>query len=480
MIKNFSAYLKESLDDSKGVWIKKDKFETGDIVKDTRSPEFGKGIVKDASKGMYIIIEYENYTGHNEKDCEEGRAWSTDNHYSKYYRFLVHNKKRIENPELDPYGEEDWGYEDIKESKNQETRIMFKDLLMSSFGGDYDIMIDWLNDNWKRKHVYFIDRDNSVYKNSDSWWVVDYYSETKSHDCVNVSMTNGQCGHASGLIYLDEIELPKNKFKRIENLELDPYGEEDWGFEEIIDENYTIIQDEDPPEWISMRGLEKTISPGDRIEHWCFGYGTVLKNYKQRGVLKIRFDLDTVGYKEIRPDVVVPPMSIKIDNDKLKDRLKRIEDLKFKMKDIDPYGEEDWGFEEITENNSTEIKINMSVISHKYCDGDNNYHGREEEYENELKDLLLNKYVKFETFSVLDSDESNIIWITDKIIDLKHNKDNSVRVTISDGTKYNLLYSENSIYLVDQESVEKERLRKERLYQLYKELDPYGEEDWGE
>lgn len=233
---------------------KNQHFKVGDRVKyiyndyDTDS-WYGKnryyfdlnGVVLDYRDGGRIGIEFDNHLGNDGHTCNGlGKPGHCQNILPEYLKKMGHiSIKKIEKPDIDPYGEEDWGWEEMKENvndvKNTETRIIFNDLLGIYFNGEYNIMLNWLNDNLTKKRVYFISEENEIYKKFDSWWIVDNYLAGTQNNIVGVMMTNKQYGNASGLIYLDEIELPKVKYKKLENPIEDPYNEEDWGYEEIKD-----------------------------------------------------------------------------------------------------------------------------------------------------------------------------------------------------------------------------------------------------
>jgi hypothetical protein len=115
---------------------------------------------------------------------------------------------------------------EVRESKG--IKILFDDLCIESFGGDYEMMVDWLNKNWTYKKVYFLSRDyNEIYKNGKSFFIVIRYA-TRGNGDIILYMKDGQIGMSGGLICFDDIKMPKSKYRKIKNIELDPFGEEDW------------------------------------------------------------------------------------------------------------------------------------------------------------------------------------------------------------------------------------------------------------
>jgi len=171
--------------------------------------------------------QFDFYTEH--KDDYLGFHFTDSQDFIKM--FVDKKYKRIEQPDIDPFGEEDWGWK-IEENVEYEETIMFKDLY--NIFDDYDAMIRYLNEFENNKRVYFIGEDGIYYKDDikgSSWRVVEYIS-TSDIKRVLVKMSNGQTGNAIGLTYLDPTTLYR-KYKKIEKPEIDPYGEENWGFVEI-------------------------------------------------------------------------------------------------------------------------------------------------------------------------------------------------------------------------------------------------------
>jgi len=120
-----------------------------------------------------------------------------------------------------------------------EKTIIFKDFCEIYFSGNIDAMIEWLNENLKNREVYFIFRSLDILQRK--FRVEEYKNDHFHHDDISVEvlMTNGQHGSAGGLVYLnldldsENIKLPNTKYKKIKNIELDPFDEDDWGYEEI-------------------------------------------------------------------------------------------------------------------------------------------------------------------------------------------------------------------------------------------------------
>lgn len=87
---------------------------------------------------------------------------------------------------------------------NKEYTVMFRDILENHFYGDYDEMINWLNENAIEKEVYFIGGDGKIYKNHGSSWEIREYEHADYRNIVKVkvTMTTNEYGTAAGLKYL--------------------------------------------------------------------------------------------------------------------------------------------------------------------------------------------------------------------------------------------------------------------------------------
>lgn len=121
----------------------------------------------------------------------------------------------------------------IKESNEYNEKIIFSKFI-HLFKGDYFKMISWLNMYCQKKKVIYIGSDGEYI---DSNFIVENYSKAHIINNVNfrvkVTMVDGRHGEATGLVYKEKIFLPDIKVKKIIKPEIDPFNEEDWGYEEI-------------------------------------------------------------------------------------------------------------------------------------------------------------------------------------------------------------------------------------------------------
>lgn len=143
--------------------------------------------------------------------------------------------KKIENPDIDPYGEEDWGYEEVKENiilkynnyiKESKSRTIdkFKLVNLNSLIPILGMneFVKYMNEKVVGKMVQFYNRKDgrNIKKEricNGAYWLEDkrelFIIGNKKEYCVNIFRPFG---------YYVEYSPSKN-------LELDPYGEEDWG-----------------------------------------------------------------------------------------------------------------------------------------------------------------------------------------------------------------------------------------------------------
>jgi len=89
----------------------------------------------------------------------------------------------------------------IMEEKGQV--IIFKDLLESQFNGDYDDMLNWLNEHNRLKEVIYIANGGTLYGQKNRPYIVDEYRPGDIKVLVYVIMVNGEHGNAKGLVFIN-------------------------------------------------------------------------------------------------------------------------------------------------------------------------------------------------------------------------------------------------------------------------------------
>lgn len=172
-------------------------------------------------ENFYYFI-YTNYfvrSGYN-------THYRTDCDYYQFLNLIGKKYKKIENPIVDPYGEEDWGYEEIKESVHPEYKKFF----------NYNIIFKDL-DEAKQILLKLHKLGFKVDLNGVEYRITGWTAIVPSGDgfCFGRKSSNVS-GHRDNLTFEEFLIMINNsKYKKIENPELDPYGEEDWGWEETKD-----------------------------------------------------------------------------------------------------------------------------------------------------------------------------------------------------------------------------------------------------
>ena len=103
----------------------------------------------------------------------------------------------------------------LNESVEEGTKIIFKDLCKEYFDDNYGDMVNWLNQNATSQRVFFIYENGKIfYKNGNQPWEnVNKYENFSGY--VNVIFNNGEHGTATGLIFLEDLELPNQEVGRI-------------------------------------------------------------------------------------------------------------------------------------------------------------------------------------------------------------------------------------------------------------------------
>ena len=176
--------------------------------------------------------------------------------------------KRIENPN-DIYGEDDWGYEEIKESLDLSSK------------SNYIIRIDTHEEYWEA--MEFLEKLGYYWGISEPPRSHDYFNEYENF-CICTNTGNrlgyGRWGFFSNDSYYfnyekfnwkDIISGKIKNYKRIDRPDLDPYNEEDWGYEELKESlesleslesmeffsGYAIRVDTQEEYWDLMKNLEK-------------------------------------------------------------------------------------------------------------------------------------------------------------------------------------------------------------------------------
>jgi len=352
MIKHFNIYLKESLGNNLNS-INEDlkysvDFKVGDkliCIKDTinfyvhgynEKPD----IILPIKKGEVKIVDGGGGSSESNgvvyfKDTISGQGAYLIKHFKIFSSF-----KKINRPDIDPYGEEDWGYKEINESA----------------GADYELAIFVKSEKSYNELMKKLDEQEYLWNGSDRKRPIriPYDGQqviylTYEHKLLHGSIWGYDKYYKNTIpnIYSNEyVSLPNKKLKKIQNLEIDPYGEEDWGYEEIKESKklkYNIgdkvIVDIGFGNWAGVI-FNRCLDDLDDFNSlsYCIKFED-----KHDGTHQGRYELAEYPNK-IDPEgkcYWVRKSNIKLLNKKLK---------KIERPDIDPFGEEDWGYEKIKNN----------------------------------------------------------------------------------------------------------------------------------
>ena len=249
-------------------------------------------------------------------------------------------KIRLKYLDIDPYGEEDW--EEMSENMTYNKDIKYKIINSLSSQEFKDISLNELNDKFTgwiamspslKEYLMHIIR----WTNKKSFLYDSYYYQNVLNICGREDSYGGLIGNEN----IDKIEFYYNR----KYSELDPYGEEDWENENKIYENFFDN---------SFDILIENLSD----------YNLIMQKLEDRGYIWQNNKLPTsLCYFNGRPNYILHASTNKIltyYNNPLSidviltvDEFLKIENKKFRKienPEIDPYGEEDWGYEEIKEN----------------------------------------------------------------------------------------------------------------------------------
>ena len=221
MIKNYLTYIKESNNN--------DEYKVGVEVLMNDDSEYRNQAYQNGGNGIGTIKAVYSSAKYDADNFCLRVKWN-NNHINDYRKkdVIVINKnlKKIKNPN-DPYGEEDWGWEEIKESNEYIPSGDFAVLVRNEKEWN-DIMrkledwgCKWTNGNTPTSKFYE--------KIIEVIWVEKTkYSENPmiSHSDLKYYKTHSR--YAGPII-----DITNKKYKKIEQPDVDPYGEEDWGWEEI-------------------------------------------------------------------------------------------------------------------------------------------------------------------------------------------------------------------------------------------------------
>jgi len=365
---------------------------------------------------------------------------------------------KIENKELDPYDEEDWGW-DVKENVSLDVPdALNKTILSLKTQEEYDSAmskLDELGYFWGEKTKASGINYWPSYKNDFA--LIFMGNKYLAYATIPWCKNHDSFRNYKYIKIEDLLKIKIKKYKKVNNLELDPYGEDDWGYEEIKES--VLIG-------LTVRMRDDSVYKNQAYVRGGDGVGKIIQ------------------FKEYADDDVVYTYRIRWNNGEenfyrkcdviLEDKIKKVE-----RPDIDPYGEDDWGYEMVKESSENEIIIDIKEEILKYDNID--------ELVEHLRSLiegkqiciyeLTNNYGKWKYHiyrkniipsSVIKSREHSYDTIKKLANDFKG---------ISIPTKALIIFyydGDVGIFITDKIVLKKERER------IYNDIDPYGEEDWND
>ena len=489
MVKYFNTFLKESLND--------EDFYIGMTVRMNDDSDYRSQAYEKNGDGFGKILRY-----CNDVDDEYNYTYSikwNNGHRNSYRKcdvtiiddlkkFKLKKFKKIEKPDVDPYNEENWGYEEIKESLYNNTYNLreicndYMDTIERYELSNNDLIVKYLNKLFVRKKVEFY-RTYVTFKGdmediTTSGMVEKVHFKEKNNDYQVIFTIHGKNYSDDMIVNIDKPVTVKTKIVLSPE---DPYGEEDWSNESKIYESY-----ENDIIYVKIINSEEDILLRTHLEKlgfkWKSGSLPTEKTYfnihrKLYYVYMIDPHTKKIGGTGVDHKLTKLNDLIKNCESKLKIMLKNKEEKRLKYKDIDPYGEEDWNneskiYEYVTWNdNVTEKTIDLEKLYEQQKGNPDHilqilqYEFRQINSEDEHKRITL--YPKNgNTKYIMGEGDSNVI------IQLSNNKDGIVFIYIKNGGKSiaRLLFSDFKLYV----------FKIEILKRRFVPEDPYGEEDWND
>jgi len=269
------------------------------------------------------------------------------------------------------------------------------------------------------------------------------------------------------------------KFKKIENSIIDPYSEEDWRYiEESLSNKYDLkvgdrVIYKYPKNVMQAREnglcIEFNNIHGKILNRYVYGYNVGMRKHQPLyfGNISVEFDKFINGHNcgSLGKDGYCfnVPCLFPEDEDYYSNKIKKEEELKNKMKDIDPYGEEDWG-EDVDESFNIFKKGDVVVIN------------GEVRYFNNIDELLEKNLLPRKT--ILKS-KIGIFLTTSKQHELYLVQEANVPKNID--SKFYIVKPEH-IWLLDNKEEARRgmewAIKDKETREKTKDIDPYGEENW--
>lgn len=285
-----------------------------------------------------------------------------DQNHIRYDEFIkINNKKykRIENPELDPFGEEDWGVEEIVQENVKDYKLPDDSFIRITSQEEYWEIMRYLENAGYKWYGFNstggLPTDKNFFRGN-----IDFCIRLKDGKMTHQDYPYFREHYPHGGFFDAKDILGNKRYKKIKKPSIDPFDEEDWGFEEIVQEsvkNFEQLKDcciffknntekRDIakklvelgfPVFNYNRVMSIPITSSSSIESYnsfVWNEGEFTRTQRTYGAKNTAFNK---GFnKELKNIQYFEFINI---YDKLK-KSKKIENP-----ELDPFGEEDWGYE---------------------------------------------------------------------------------------------------------------------------------------
>ena len=400
---------------------------------------------------------------------------------------IVIKKVSRTHSDIDPYGEENWEEDHVEDILNERLVITDKKIgseeILNKGLPVLDDFIGWVHVSPLPNHnmhatKFYIEKNRNNPNPNTLWIVYDKYQYLPDLSINTNSYPDEDMDcDLNKNFYLAKVEEMEGK--RIFTPD-DPYGEEDWGWEvkeNKFESGYFVIRIHSLNEYNElMRLLEED------GHMWSNGryptLGTTLYSDRMQVIwVEYRLSWSDYNYYETHNGHNFPCIEFKDFTEERMKKYKRIE-----RPDLDPYGEEDWGREEIIKESlanryvfslSSAFDDYLKTIFKQKSDSDMILYQGFEDY---LNELLLNKVVQF-SGRIKDAHQFQFKDYEIEIKNIFVEKDgptaSSVNFTDDNGVVYHT-HCGKVVRVIFPGYLQ----RREELYKKTREIDPYGEEQW--
>jgi hypothetical protein len=260
-------------------------------------------------------------------------------------------------------------YQFLKESSTEPQKINFGMLLTFRFDNNFEDMINYLNLYALGKRVVYVHFDREIWYNQKEKipFVTKKFSRLGGDDgkseILHLNLLPDGSGNPTGLIFLDPVDFSK-KIKKIERPEIDPFEEEEWGWEEITETVIARTYEMSGPPPKNLWGTKAQFE----MEMEKIGYTHTTLTKSTSMLICSKEELGTLKWQKAQR-YGIPIFTYEEAYRRFAKKLQRI-----RNPEVDPFDEEDWGWEEVTESKlgAYKLTLNFNDIKNTYFDGDVN------------------------------------------------------------------------------------------------------------